>query len=320
MLAIAFVSASGGAGKTTLAINTAASLVIKDNKKVLFVDLDPSAMATRVLLGRTYDDCNLKTLMKELVMFKKGYLRKEPTISQCLHRHIIPGNNAVIHVLPGGNLDEISNDIKNVSQWGLLLKELIDKLMDEINYSFDAIILDSPNWVYQFFEMTFPLAPLYVAITRPGIQEVKKFIDFLEIVVNMLHNQNVFIPGSKDYESLIAYVVNQYRSDLHGESIMNKWREVDEQVRRKYPNIRALINDKPDYYYGTEKTKFVGFKHVDGMSLDLYTEDGPLCTRKISSRNEGKNDNKARPVKQFLAYYEALKQFITEVAPVEVAH
>ena len=217
MFTIAFISASGGAGKTTLAINTAASLAI-DGKKVLFVDLDPSAMATRVLLKRTYDDCNLKTLMRELVIYKKGYSRREPTISQCLHRHMVPPNdNAVFHVLPGGNLDEISNDIKNVPQWGLLLKELIDKLMDETNYEFDVIILDSPNWVYQFFDMTFPLASLYVAITRPGIQEVRKFVDFLEIVVNMLQGQNVHIPVNKDYESLIAYVVNQYRSDLHGE-------------------------------------------------------------------------------------------------------
>ncbi len=75
MFTIAFISASGGAGKTTLAINTAASLAI-DGRKVLFIDFDPSAMATRVLLGRTFDECNLKTLMKKLVDYSRGLLKK----------------------------------------------------------------------------------------------------------------------------------------------------------------------------------------------------------------------------------------------------
>ncbi len=112
-------------------MNTAASLAI-DGRKVLFIDFDPSAMATRVLLGRTFDECNLKTLMKKLTDYKKGYLKSMPTVNECLHQHVIPGNNAAFYVLPGGNLDEISSDIKNVPDWGLLLRSLIDKLMEEM--------------------------------------------------------------------------------------------------------------------------------------------------------------------------------------------
>ena len=313
MFTIAFISASGGAGKTTLAINTAASLTI-DGHKVLFVDFDPSAMATRVLLGRTFDDCNLKTLMKKLVDYSKGYLRNMPTISECLHQHKIPGNNAAFHVLPGGNLDEISNDIKNVPNWGSLLKVLIDRIMEEMNYDFDVIILDSPNWVYQFFEMTFSLAPLYVAITRPGVQEIAKFLDFLRQIVDMLYNQKVFIPSNRKYDSLISYVVNQYRSNMKAQEVIKAWHEVKELVSKAFPHIRPLTNDKLDKYYGKEKTEFVGFKHVDDISLDSYVEEGPLYARKY------KDEDKMKPIKQFKAYYESLIRFISEMAPVEVSH
>ncbi|WP_243665396.1 ParA family protein [Vulcanisaeta sp. JCM 16159] len=87
--------------------------------------------------------------MKRLVEYRRGYLKSMPVINECLRQHVIPGNNAAFYVLPGGNLDEISSDIKNVPDWGLLLRSLIDKLMEEIGYDFDVIILDSPNWVYQ---------------------------------------------------------------------------------------------------------------------------------------------------------------------------
>ncbi|ADY02369.1 hypothetical protein VMUT_2173 [Vulcanisaeta moutnovskia 768-28] len=313
MFTIAFISASGGAGKTTLAINTAASLAI-DGRKVLFIDFDPSAMATRVLLGRTFDECNLKTLMKKLVDYSRGYSRNMPTVSECLHQHKIPGNNAAFHVLPGGNLDEISNDIKNVPNWGSLLKVLVDKIMEEMSYDFDVIILDSPNWVYQFFEMTFSLAPLYVAITRPGIQEITKFIDFLRQIMDMLYNQKIFVPSNKRYDSLVSYIVNQYRSNMKAQDVMKTWREAKEIVSKAFPNIRPLTNNKPDKYYGKENTEFVGFKHVDDISLDSYVEDGPLYTRKY------KEEDKIKPIKQFKAYYESLMQFISEMAPVEVAH
>ncbi|GAB6944156.1 ParA family protein [Vulcanisaeta sp. JCM 14467] len=313
MFTIAFISASGGAGKTTLAINTAASLTI-DGRKVLFIDFDPSAMATRVLLGRTFDDCNLKTLMKKLADYSRGYSRNIPIVSECLHQHKIPGNTAAFHVLPGGNLDEISNDIKNVPNWGSLLKVLIDRIMEEMSYDFDVIILDSPNWVYQFFEMTFSLAPLYVAITRPGIQEVTKFLDFLRQIVDMLYNQKVFVPSNRKYDSLISYIVNQYRSTMKAQDVIKAWREVKELVSKAFPHIRPLTNEKPDKYYGKESTEFVGFKHVDDISLDSYVEEGPLYARAY------KDEDKMKPIKQFKAYYESLMQFITEMSPVEVAH
>ncbi len=212
-------------------------------------------------------------------------------------------------------MDEISNDIKNVPNWGSLLKILVDKIMEEMNYGFDVIILDSPNWVYQFFEMTFSLAPpLYVAITRPSVQEVTKFVDFLKQIVDMLHNQKIFVPSDKRYDSLISYIINQYRSTMKAQDVIKAWREAKEIIGKALPNIRPLTNSKLDKYYGKETTEFVGFKYVDDISLDSYVEEGPLYTRKH------RDEDKMKPIKQFKAYYESLMQFISEMTPVEVSH
>lgn len=319
MFTIAFISASGGAGKTMLAINTAAALAI-DGQRILFIDLDPSMAATRILLNGTIEECNIKILMKRLIDYRKGDSESMPRVYDCLRPHKVPNTNAAFYVLPGGNLNEISTAIMNMPDWGLLLRELINKVMDEtmseMKYSFDVIIIDSPNWVYQFFEMTFPLAPLYVAITRPGNQEVSKFLDFLRRIIHMLRHQNIFIPRNKDYESLISYVVNQYRTGMSAKDVIETWGSVYKRIHGEFPGMRPLINNKRDDYYGDTETEFVGFKHMDGASLDSYIEDGPLYIRKVGKSKK----NEARPVKQFLAYYEALKQFILEMSPVEVAH
>ncbi len=77
MQVVAFLSASGGVGKTTIAVHIAHKF-LSEGKKVLLIDLDPSAGLSTALLGeagvaqleekrRTVGDVLLKFLRGESV-------------------------------------------------------------------------------------------------------------------------------------------------------------------------------------------------------------------------------------------------------------
>ncbi|WP_069806636.1 ParA family protein [Vulcanisaeta thermophila] len=300
MNVLTFISASGGTGKTTLAINTAATLALEGHK-VLFIDFDNAATATRVLLGDAYGrNYSLPALMKKFIDVRNGEAQVDSIdLDKYVYKHNIPGTpNTSFYVIPGGNISSISTAIKNLPNWGTLLKDIVDRIMEYYNYK-PTIIIDSPNWVYEFFEMTLYMNSQYVAITRPEDHEVSKFIDFLKTISARIKEYSGRSPGD-----LIYYVVNQYRSNMRTSDVLKKWDEVHERISKNIPNVIPLINDREDTYYGKERTRFVGFKYRDYFSLDYYIEEGPFPVRKRAKGDE------ETVIKQFEAYYEKLKKLL----------
>lgn len=125
---ISVANQKGGVGKTTTAINMAASLGVLD-KKTLIIDADPQANATS---GVGFDPTNVKaSIYQALINGEEA------------EHLILQTNNPNLYILPA-HIDLVGAEIEmiNLPNREYIMKRMIDEVKDQ----FDYIIIDcSPS-------------------------------------------------------------------------------------------------------------------------------------------------------------------------------
>jgi chromosome partitioning protein len=129
---ISLFNHKGGVGKTTTAINLAASLVRAHGKKVLVIDMDPQANATRALIGKDFDAEHLSirhVLVRDV--------EKSVPLSHVLLRSSLPE----LSVAPAElTLSQAEYSLFSVMQRETILREQLQPILT----SFDYVFIDCP--------------------------------------------------------------------------------------------------------------------------------------------------------------------------------
>ncbi len=126
---IAIFSHKGGVGKTTTAINLAASLAHAHKKRVLVVDMDPQANATRALLGRELTD-NAPSI--------RTILSAEAGAPIHLGKVLLPTSLDTLHIIPADiSLSEAELKLTNRPRREFLLHNALQELT-----GYDYIVID----------------------------------------------------------------------------------------------------------------------------------------------------------------------------------
>lgn len=132
---ISFANQKGGVGKTTSAVNIAASLGLLD-KKVLMIDLDPQGNTTS---GVGVQKKGLKTTIREILLAPELGGGKSPY--EIAKQAIIKTDFNNLSVIPSTiSLAGAEFDLFSIENSEYILKEALTPLKDEYDY----IIIDCP--------------------------------------------------------------------------------------------------------------------------------------------------------------------------------
>jgi chromosome partitioning protein len=234
---VSFINFKGGVGKTTLCVETAASLVGKYNARVLLVDLDPQTNATLSLMNeKEWEDHAAKRgTMREF--FAACYEGKSFDLSGIRYEYTKHPLGKNLHVLPS-HLELFGMDLLLATKFGhgdIRAKVFLKNALRDLSSNYEFILVDCPPNIYLATQNGLFASDHYVVVALAeylstlGLAHIQKSIngifDQASEVVKSVGGGAVARP------SLMGIIFNRLRYVTRGtsneEAIMS-------QIRRKY--------------------------------------------------------------------------------------
>ena len=170
---VSFINYKGGVGKTTIAVETAATLANKHGFKVLLVDLDPQTNASFYLVTEeTWEDwADSNGSLKDI--FQSAINDQPIDIANVIMDNLYD----CIDLLPS-HLDLLSVDLELAAKWGaqsseakMIIKDRLGPVIEEREYDF--VVIDCPPNLNLVTQNALMLSDSYVVVCLPEYFSVR---------------------------------------------------------------------------------------------------------------------------------------------------
>lgn len=237
----------GGVGKTTTA-DTFTAILARRGKRVLLVDVDPQANASKRRIPNYFSIPVHHTLYSVIV-------HKQPITKELIHKSNIPNLDVLAsHIKMSGADLELATAIGN-------REERLKRALAPIEKDYDYIIFDCPPALSFLTLNAFTASDRVVLMVSDGADEVDALIEIVNTLsmVKEENNPNLDVAG-------ILYCMADQRTKLHD--------EIRDQI---------LDSDFGDYLLDTVIPRSVKIKEAAANHLDIeeYAPDATVTLQYI---------------------------------------
>jgi chromosome partitioning protein len=234
---VSFINFKGGVGKTTLCVETAASLVGHFKSRVLLVDLDPQTNATLSLMREDEWEQHSQTKGTLREFFQACYDGRDFDLSTIRHQYTKHPLGKNLHLLPS-HLELFGMDLQLATKFGhgdIQAKVFLRNALTLLHKDYDFIFIDCPPNLYLatqnglFASGYFVVVALAEYLSTLGLAHIQKSItgifDQASQLLAKLSGNSIPAPA------LLGIIFNRLRYAGRGtsneESIMTR-------IRQKY--------------------------------------------------------------------------------------
>ena len=235
---VSFINYKGGVGKTTIAVETAATLASKHRFRVLVVDLDPQTNASFYLVTEKDWETWAESRGSLKDIFQTAIAEEQFDVSSVIMEDLFD----CIDLLPS-HLDLLPVDLELAAKWGaqsseakMIIKDRLSPVIDEREYDF--VVIDCPPNLNLVTQNALMLSDSYVVVCLPEYFSVRG-IGLIEAQIGRMMaqvNANLVRFGASPIPGPImrGIVFNRIKYVTGGTIAQENWMS---QVRRAYPDV-----------------------------------------------------------------------------------
>lgn len=235
---VSFINYKGGVGKTTMAVEIAATLAKKYNFKVLIVDLDPQTNASFYLISESEWEEKTDTNGSLKNIFESAIREEVHNASDVIINNLY----GCLDLLPS-HLELLSVDLDLAAKWGaqsseakMIIKDRLNPVIEEQDYDF--VVIDCPPNLNLVTQNALMMSDSYVVVCLPeyfSIRGIGLIETQIENMMNLINgNLRRFGADPVPGPTMRGIIFNRVKYRTGGTIDQENWME---QVRQQYPDV-----------------------------------------------------------------------------------